>query len=700
MKVKFEIKTNKIKGLCFHPEKSWILMSTYKGDLQVWDYRVSALINSFNIINEKGEISDACIRCASFHFTQPIIVAGGHDKNLHFFNYRNNRKMMTLSGHADYIRSVYFHKDRPWVISASDDTTIRIWNWQNKTQLIMITGHTHYVMCAKFHPIKNLIVSGSLDRTVRIWDYSKMVEKTSTGTGHITNYDVEQIALGDDHDNGVNWISIDEVNDLIYSAGDDRKVRIWKIKDSKGKMEQADAFFGHSYNVCSVVYNKKTDLVISNSEDCTMKVWNRSTGVCLETFKRTGEKQWILDSHPKLPFVATGTDNSLIIFALEVMAHRSVSVGNQVFFMKDYDFVVADLENGQVKTILKDLNKPGQISLENSKATRIVYNYHNSSKHSFILKYGSTKVSEAKLIFVEVDKKSLEANKKTSIASNAVFIGKQKIALLSGTGQIEISDTETMLSVGAIPDIDKVDDLFMGPVGKFIYRKGSTVYCYDSVTKKNLDEISEFNLKHLKNALWNKDFRFCVLACKRDMYLMNKAFKKVSRIQETSRIIHGFWTKDNVFVYSTYNHLKYLLPNGDKGLIKSVNDIQYPVGMIDDAIFTVDIDNNICKTPVGWTECKFKTCLMQNDIQGVKGYIKGNKKLGEGSSMISYLQKKNYPGVALSLTQDQKSKFQLALKSGNLQTAYESAAALKSTECFDKLASEALLHGCYPVGVY
>lgn len=91
---------------------------------------------------------------------------------------------------------------------------------------------------------------------------------------------------------------------------------------------------------------------------------------------------------------------------------------------------------------------------------------------------------------------------------------------------------------------------------------------------------------------------------------------------------------------------------------------------------------------------------MQNDIQGVKGYIKGNKKLGEGSSMISYLQKKNYPGVALSLTQDQKSKFQLALKSGNLQTAYESAAALKSTECFDKLASEALLHGCYPVGVY
>ena len=292
MKIKFEIKTNKVKGLHFHPEKSWILMSTYKGEIQIWDYRSSALIANFSIINDKGEISELCVRSASFHSTQPMIVCGGHDKNIHIFNYKTNRKMMTLTGHADYIRSVFFHKDRPYIISASDDTTFRIWNWQSRTQLIMVTGHSHYVMCARFHPTKNLIVTGSLDRTVRLWDYSKLLEKTQ-GSGvntHISPFDVEQISIGDDHDNGVNWVAIDEVNDLIYSAGDDRKVRIWKIKESSPKMQDSDALFGHSYNVCAVAYNKKTDLVISCSEDLTLRVWNRSLGQCLETFKRNAEK--------------------------------------------------------------------------------------------------------------------------------------------------------------------------------------------------------------------------------------------------------------------------------------------------------------------------------------------------------------------------------------------------------------------------
>lgn len=176
---------------------------------------------------------------------------------------------------------------------------------------------------------------------------------------------------------------------------------------------------------------------------------------------------------------------------------------------------------------------------------------------------------------------------------------------------------------------------------------------------------------------------------------MSKAFKKISRIQEVSKIIHGFWTKDNIYVYSTYNHVKYLLPNGDKGIMKSINDIRCPVGMIDNTIYTYDIDHNLNKDLISKEECLFKIALSQNNIQYVKGFVKNKKP--EGSALVSYLQKKNYPAVALSLTSDLKSKFQLALKSGNLQTAYESAAALKSSESFERLAEDALLQGCNSV---
>lgn len=213
--------------------------------------------------------------------------------------------------------------------------------------------------------------------------------------------------------------------------------------------------------------------------------------------------------------------------------------------------------------------------------------------------------------------------------------------------------------------------------------------------RKTIEDIQEFNLNGLKSCQWNKDSRFCVLQCRKDIYLMNKVFKKVARIPETNRILHGFWTKDNFFVYSTYNHLKYLLPNGDRGILRSLPDVQFPVGMIDNTVFTIGIDNLLSKQLVSKSECLFKSSLMQNDIQGVKSFIKNNKLVGQ--SLISYLQKKNYPAVALSLTTDLKSKFELALKSGNLQAAYESATHIKDPACFDKLAQEALLHGCSPV---
>ncbi len=177
---------------------------------------------------------------------------------------------------------------------------------------------------------------------------------------------------------------------------------------------------------------------------------------------------------------------------------------------------------------------------------------------------------------------------------------------------------------------------------------------------------------------------------------MSKVFKKIARIQEVSKVIHGVWTKDNIFLYSTYNHFKYLLPNGDKGILRSINEIRCPVGLLNNTIYSYDIDYSLHKDEVSKEECMFKLALSQNDIAAVKAFAKTKK--SQGSAMISYLHKKNYPAVALSLTNDLKSKFQLALKSGNLQTAYESAAALKSTECFEKLAEDALLQGCHSVG--
>jgi len=41
MKVKLETKSNRVKGLCFHPCRPWLLASLHNGQILLWDHRIS-----------------------------------------------------------------------------------------------------------------------------------------------------------------------------------------------------------------------------------------------------------------------------------------------------------------------------------------------------------------------------------------------------------------------------------------------------------------------------------------------------------------------------------------------------------------------------------------------------------------------------------------------------------------------------------
>merc|ERR1719149_492398 len=66
MLVKCETKTNRVKGLSFHPKLPWILASHHNGVIQLWDYRNGSLIDKFEE-HEGGPVRGVC-----FHTSQPL----------------------------------------------------------------------------------------------------------------------------------------------------------------------------------------------------------------------------------------------------------------------------------------------------------------------------------------------------------------------------------------------------------------------------------------------------------------------------------------------------------------------------------------------------------------------------------------------------------------------------------------------------
>jgi len=95
------------------------------------------------------------------------------------------------------------------------------------------------------------------------------------------------------------------------------------------------------------------------------------------------------------------------------------------------------------------------------------------------------------------------------------------------------------------------------------------------------------------------------------------------------------------------------------------------------------------------TEYRFKLALVKRDYGEMLNIIKNSSLVGQ--SIISYLQKKGYPEIALQFVQDPQTRFELAIECGNLDVAVEMAKQLDRPKLWSRLSAEALAHGNHQV---
>ena len=95
------------------------------------------------------------------------------------------------------------------------------------------------------------------------------------------------------------------------------------------------------------------------------------------------------------------------------------------------------------------------------------------------------------------------------------------------------------------------------------------------------------------------------------------------------------------------------------------------------------------------TEYRFKLALVKRNYEEMLHIIKNSSLVGQ--SIISYLQKKGYPEIALQFVQDPQTRFELAIECGNLEVAVEMAKQLDRPKLWSRLGVEALAHGNHQI---
>ncbi|KAG7365422.1 coatomer WD associated region-domain containing protein [Nitzschia inconspicua] len=731
MLTKFESKSARVKGLAFHPVRPWVCASLHNGVIQLWDYRVGTVIDRF-------EEHDGPVRGVDFHLTDPLIVSGGDDYKIKVWDYKLRRCLFTLLGHLDYIRTVQFHPNPsqfPWILSASDDQTLRLWDFYKRSCLSVLTGHNHYVMCASFHPSEDLIVSASLDQTVRVWDTSGLRKKqlgdnlmdpmggrpqsaTSTAAMNVqaelfgTNDVVVKYVL-EGHDRGVNWACFHPTLPLLASAADDRQVKLWRMSETKAW--EVDTLRGHANNVSCCLFHPKHDLVVSNSEDRSIRVWDVSKRVGVQTFRREGDRFWILAAHRGQNLLAAGHDSGMIVFKLErerpAFCHGPAS---QLYYVRGRELFLHDYgrSQGGVDVPIASLRRVGQQAQTDgigSAPRYLSFNHHNPSEGN-ILVCSDVDGGSYELITFSLTNSgggSVTDGKRGSCMGPAVFLGRGRFAVLDRhQRQIIMKNMNNETTKRVQPPVPNVDALMDGGAsGRVLLRAEDRAILFEVQSRRVLGELTA---PKIKSVVWAPDGSKVAIVCKYGIVIADRQLEQLCSISDNVRIKSGAWdispsggTGSNLFLYTTLNHVKYCLPSGDTGTIRTLDAPVYAVRAIKDQLYCLDREARARVIAIDTTEARFKLALANKKYGQVMHMVKHSRLCGR--AIVAYLQSKGFPEVALHFVREPKTRFKLALACGDIEAAMESAFALEqqnaenSREIWGELGAEALRQGNYQV---
>jgi len=274
-----------------------------------------------------------------------IIVSAAHDNKIRIWKVGDKYSTASLLGHSDYIYGLAVTQDGKTIVSGSDDMTVRVWDALKGECKIELTGHKAWVRSVAVNSDGTKVVSGSDDRTVRVWDTANGECLHSFEGGHknwvrcvamseegncIVSGSVDGIVCFRDLLTGESLL-----NDSAFVGGvqsvhflskykvllkNDYSFKIWDILKNEfieyqGELSELSesvtthnsdrnyivfttgyeiqlmdierdrvllVLEGHTEPVSKALITANGKIIVSTSEDQTLRVWDAETGDCLK----------------------------------------------------------------------------------------------------------------------------------------------------------------------------------------------------------------------------------------------------------------------------------------------------------------------------------------------------------------------------------------------------------------------------------
>ena len=199
-----------------------------------------------------------------------LVATGGGDDVAILWNAETGSLIARLEGHTDSVVSIAFNSTGEYVATGGYDSCVKIWQARGpKTGSLVATleGPGQEIEWIKWHPKGDVILAGSADGSTWMWlAPDQMFMQLFTG-----------------HEDRVNCGSFTANGKLVVTGSNDATLRVWDPKTGK----TIHKFTGHLFHqdpVVSLGIHHKRPLVVSGSTDGTVCVVHAKKGKILSNF--------------------------------------------------------------------------------------------------------------------------------------------------------------------------------------------------------------------------------------------------------------------------------------------------------------------------------------------------------------------------------------------------------------------------------
>jgi WD40 repeat protein/serine/threonine protein kinase len=274
--------------------------------LCLWDVQTGKCLRTFE--GHEGKVTSVSLNADG---RLAVSASESADRTVRVWEAATGRCLRTFEGHTDGVAAVGISADGRFIVSGGHDQTVRVWEVATGRCLRTFEGHAGKVTSVSLSPDGRFVASGSDDRTVRAWkmprehgwvgafhlSYPRSHEELSLIEARVSTLlkraeealQEERFTAALDH--------MREIRSIAAHSRTPQSMKMWSrlsrvcLRVGLRAAWEAQLFEGHTDWVTAVSLSADGRWALSAScdQDQTLRLWEVSTGKCLQTFPSIGE---------------------------------------------------------------------------------------------------------------------------------------------------------------------------------------------------------------------------------------------------------------------------------------------------------------------------------------------------------------------------------------------------------------------------